>query len=108
MSLRDELIDAIEYAGYEPRGYSGRFMYGKYCVATAIDDPINFFLELEYLVDEYEELELALSDYRIDTLGLNLIVYWPNISWEPKAPPEPDVDSHLEQQYEDRFTSDWE
>lgn len=34
----ERLIELIEEAGYEPREYSGRGMYGKYCVGFTTDD----------------------------------------------------------------------
>lgn len=73
-----DLIRALEEAGYEPRSYSGRGMYGKSCVGCELDADA----ELWTLACEVS----ARSDDtpprpHTDSLGLGLIVYWPRFEW---------------------------
>lgn len=61
----DELIKAIKEAGYEPTAYSGRAMYGKYCVAVHLD--------------RYDNGESLPSDgARFDDMGRGSVIYWPH------------------------------
>ena len=64
----EELILKIEEAGLEPRAYSGRGMYGVYCVGCELDDD--------------EELPTPLHQVPgvcVDSLGRGRIAYWPRI-----------------------------
>jgi hypothetical protein len=65
----DQLIRKIQSAGFEARAYSGRGMYGKYCVGCD--------------VGEYDELPYALTSvagYHTDSMGRGTILYWPHIA----------------------------
>ena len=80
---------AITDAGFVPRDYSGRGMYGTYCLAIESDDDpcttllsiVGAFALLAETVDEVRELAEALKDCRTDTLGRGTIIYWPRIEW---------------------------
>ena len=69
--LRDKIIRIIENAGYEPRSYSGRGMYGKYCLG--VDLP-----EISGLV-RLGGVPLPTTD----SMGKGIIAYWPRV-----PPPE--------------------
>lgn len=69
--LRDKIINLIEAAGYEPRSYSGRGMYGKQCLG--VDLP-----KIAHLV-KLGGVPLPTTD----SMGLGIIAYWPNV-----PPPE--------------------
>lgn len=51
--------------------YSGRFMYGAKCYGIVCDDPIPCI---------EEAAEAGLRGARHDSMGLQYIVYWPDIS----------------------------
>jgi hypothetical protein len=61
-----DLIARIKDAGLQPRAYSGRTMYGKYCVGVS-------------LRGLYEADGLPLKGSRTDSLGMGIILYWPNV-----------------------------
>ena len=63
----EELTTALINEGLDPRAYSGRFMFGKECVAVSID--------------RFGEHILP-RGYKTDTLGLGYIVYWPSVKWD--------------------------
>jgi len=65
-----DLVDAILNRELQPRSYSGRFMYGKSCVACSIGHTGN----LEGLPKEGS---------RVDHLGMGYVVYWPDAEWTP-------------------------
>jgi hypothetical protein len=62
------LIKKIEQTGRSALSYSGRFMYGKECVAVKL-----------YRGDSGTDLPKA-GQCR-DSLGLSQIVYWPAVEW---------------------------
>lgn len=67
-----DLIDSIANRDMLPRSYSGRFMYGKKCVAC----------ELKWN-SGYTPEDLPLEGQVWDDLGLGKIVYWPGHEWTP-------------------------
>jgi len=70
---------------FNVRKYSGRFMFGKQCLAIDGDD-INPIL-LGYCIglvaaDEGVDLSGDLMGMRSDSMGLGMIYYWPYIEFE--------------------------
>ncbi len=63
-------IQKLEGEDFEPRSYSGRGMYGRYCVGVSIDD---YF--------DAQEVKKLISGSRMDNLGMGYIVYWPGLTW---------------------------
>ena len=82
MNLTNEQVDQINYAArcadIEPTAYSGRAMYGRYCLGLPVE---NFTQAAEFFVNLAEEdADTARSlarNMRTDSLGLGLIVYFP-------------------------------
>jgi hypothetical protein len=78
-----ELIESFcEEFGYEFYGdYSGRGMYGKRCVGIVCDSPMDVVIELcDYLRDNgVESATSALGGTSWDSMGLQSIVYFPNV-----------------------------
>lgn len=65
-----DLIDAIANRELQPRSYSGRGMYGRECVACAVESG--------------SDLEgLPKAGAHVDQLGRGYIVYWPAAEWTP-------------------------
>lgn len=61
-----KLINAIRAAGHEPTSYSGRGMYGRYCIGVSLDH-----------INDADGLPLKGSN--TDSLGRGIILYWPAI-----------------------------
>jgi hypothetical protein len=57
-------------------GYSGRNMYGKKCLGVVVSSP-------EVVVEMADDC--LWPDPAIDQLGLQYIVYWPQLKWEAPA-----------------------
>lgn len=59
---------------YEPRSYSGRAMYGKECIGLSLPD--------RHGLDNLKKLVGSMP--RMDSLGMGIIVYWPEFEWPKK------------------------
>ena len=80
------LMNAIENAGYEPRSYSGRGMYGKECLGVTVDRETSVFQLAAQIItasDDPGAMADFLSDVRVaeDSMGMGTIVYFPRIDW---------------------------
>lgn len=75
------LIKRLQAAGHEVRSYSGRGMYGRYCVGVSLT--------------RGERLTVGSRTASYDSLGLGSIAYWPSAVWpEGMADPsEAEVES---------------
>lgn len=74
----DTLKDAIEYAGYEWREYSGRGMYGRKCVGVTLSDASDLFALGAGLADYCDEESLPyFPNPTTDSMGRGIIAYWP-------------------------------
>ena len=75
MTNAEQLIAALESAGYTWRRYSGRGMYGKECVGVTLSDDGELF-DLGRTVGAIEA-ECNPGHVRTDNMGRGIIVYWP-------------------------------
>lgn len=84
------LVQAIEEAGYEARSYSGRGMYGAYCVGVTCGRNEAFSLGVKVAMalqatgeEDAESSVEALADLRVatDSMGHDMIVYFPGVAW---------------------------
>lgn len=81
MTNTQQFIEALESAGYEPRGYSGRCMYGKQCVAIVTDDhafKVGIFV-MASLPEDFDTYILESVDQ--DSMGCSTVIYWPDAEW---------------------------
>jgi len=65
-----------------PISYSGRGMYGAYCVAVVCENPFHV---IGTLIETFEDMrtyndELVINA-RIDNMGLQQVIYWPQLPW---------------------------
>jgi len=76
--------------GLEPREYSGRGMYGAYCLAVETDDrssaPLIIdateeMLNADYTKQDISDILIELKRVRTDNLGMGYIHYFPNLPW---------------------------
>lgn len=101
MKLTKEIIQsAADNADMLACPYSGRWMYGKQCIAIAfeaIGDLATLGAALAFeaarragdsnasdVVDAVEDMMYALSP-SIDSLGLGYVAYWPSIAWTEES-----------------------
>ena len=82
----EQLFDLIENAGYEPREYSGRGMYGRKCIGytvergTVIRSVANLMFAAACNGDDLEALCSEFSNAQNDEMGRNsVIVYFPAV-----------------------------
>ncbi len=84
----DALCSALEDAGYEPKKYSGRAMFGRSCLsvhcdggATAAFEICSAILENAEDIDQAKDILSALHDPSQDSMGRGAVLYWSGISW---------------------------
>ena len=74
-----ELYDALCDLGYEPRCYSGRYMYGEKCLAVELNNPSALW----NLAQALSRCDIEIDAPKTDSLGFHgIIAYWPSIKWE--------------------------
>ena len=73
-----KFLDALEQAGSEPRSYSGRGMYGKQCVSVSGDNVSAWEVARALWYNNFEEDDLDVPEPRSDSLGLEIVLYWPS------------------------------
>jgi len=74
--------ELLQDAGYEPMPYSGRGMYGKYCIAVRTGDIGHLFADVLSATKDNKSIQLdevsdAFRSMRTDSLGLDTVVYFP-------------------------------
>lgn len=83
----NELIEAIEDAGYTPSSYSGRGMFGARCVSVVLQSghsAARFGLTLGARLGA----DAASLRPEEDSLGTGTVVYFPREEW-PEGRPDP-------------------
>lgn len=68
------LKEAIEAAGYTPRSYSGRAMYGRQCLGTTVPNVAQAIIDIG-------AQGVKFNAPRQDNMGLDYIIYWPDVPW---------------------------
>lgn len=82
---KQQLINLLQSEGFEPRAYSGRNMYGKLCVGFTCDygKEIRSIVQLLFVAEAegiFEEAVKVLAKTKTDSLGLSVIVYFPDVA----------------------------
>lgn len=82
-----DLKEYLEIGGMETQPYSGRGMYGKECVSFTTDNVIESIVDIlseaamnaeqGEEVDTVLEVGEMLKKARVDSMGLQMIVYFP-------------------------------
>lgn len=102
MKTRD-LTDAIDGAGYQPRSYSGRGMFGRKCVGVVTEQgmsPFKIAADIAlHLVSssgshssaEEKLHELTELNVKQDSMGLDTIIYFPDVQWEDSQTEDEEV-----------------
>jgi len=78
--IKSFCAETDDYEIYET--YSGRFMFGRTCVAIVCDDTSTVLVDLSQYLFEHgvEDVRDALGTICYDNLGLQFIVYFPSIA----------------------------
>jgi hypothetical protein len=98
-----ELQQIVEDAGFETQSYSGRGMFGRKCLSFNLDrddNEFDAFLSIAESIQSYVEshddgFELKdITSYfmgaKSDSMGLGMVVYFPEIDWEDSEDQEED------------------
>lgn len=84
----ERFIELLEEAGYSHRAYSGRGMFGEYCIGArgdAADMLSDILVYCEITNEERVEVAGIFQNKRTDDLGLGTIVYFPSMKWEEQS-----------------------
>lgn len=91
------LQTVIENAGHDCRSYSGRGMYGKYCLGVVVSNIGEFFSNVADMLvqracedgenhgtvaNEVDDAVSALRRMKTDSMGRDMIVYFPGITYD--------------------------
>jgi hypothetical protein len=82
-------LDTLYDTGLSPRSYSGRGMYGKSCIGIETDEQTDVFT-LGFIVGQAlcgEDVG-HLPPCKTDSMGTDMIVYWPDLAWPESADEE--------------------
>lgn len=81
------LCRAIRQTGRRPRSYSGRGMYGARCVGVTIERGEEMELGRDLADYELGEEGERLPRACTDSMGLDVILYWPAVEWTKACNP---------------------
>ncbi len=105
MKILQEYLKEVAEEGADrsfQSNYQGRYMYGKGCLGIVCENPIvvAFNVAENIMIDLYEnalrsdndvpaeeerrqaeDLMALLKEFRVDTMGLDKIIYWPSVSY---------------------------
>lgn len=91
-------FDTLSDLAYDADGtaypnYSGRGMYGKTCVGIVIEesDLLKLGVSIANLFDD-DTKEYLVDNYKTDTMGRQIIVYWQGLTCEDAPKDEEDED----------------
>lgn len=97
----------IEDAGYEPRSYSGRGMYGASCLGVVVQDVGKFVGDVLHEIadhidtDDCGALELcepisdAFRGMSMDNMGRDIIVYFPHTEFNSNGDEDEGVEDEV-------------
>ena len=77
MTVSAEAIEILNAEGHQPYSYSGRYMYGKRCVAVNVEHHKDLFMLDRLFVENGFELDPP----EMDQMGLGYVAYWPSLDW---------------------------
>lgn len=81
-AIKNFINESEQYELYE--NYSGKCMFGRTCLGVIVqrnDSFIDFIIKLTKYLDDngIEDVDFSLEGVSYDALGLDTIVYFPNI-----------------------------
>ena len=86
----ERFIELLEEAGYSHRAYSGRGMFGDYCIGASTEGNAanmlsDILVHCEITNEERVEVAGIFKNKRTDDLSRGTIVYFPAMKWEDTA-----------------------
>jgi hypothetical protein len=79
----ENLVRLLTDAGFPPRSYSGREMYGKKCLGIVLESSSGLWPLAIELGKHEDDLPYTFTqrEPKTDSLGLDVIAYWPGVEW---------------------------
>lgn len=90
-----DLKQIVEDAGFDARSYSGRGMYGLKCLSFNLEQEENEFDAILSIAEsaqsyvessddgfELEDVTAYFMGAKSESMGLGVVVYFPNLIWE--------------------------
>lgn len=83
-----KLLEALDDGDCKLRSYSGRAMYGKECLGIVVHQPSTALSAIvdaclnhaeDMSRDDREDVIRGVGSYRTDNMGLDMIVYFPQV-----------------------------
>jgi len=74
-------IEVLEEAGYEPRSYSGRGMFGRQCVSVSGDDVSVWDIARALWFNNFDDEDLDIPEPSTDSMGRGIVIYWSRYEW---------------------------
>ena len=104
-----QLMGWLAACDLQAQSYSGRAMYGRQCVGVTVSDAEERTLAVRLLRsgiddsvvgdsdevtvhDVLDAIENLMDDARSDSMGHDIIVYWPSLAWDAAAATELGID----------------
>lgn len=91
----EQMIEALRDCRLRPRAYSGRGMYGRYCVGVTTDGPfeVGVTLGAHFCLNGIAPDEIPGPS--TDSMGQSTILYWPGLKWPEGMKDDEDEDDEL-------------
>ena len=79
-----EFVNLIASAGYRPKSYSGRGMFGKRCVSVNLDrnEETAFAANVIQVAQtrDVPAVMRVIADHSKDSMGMGVVLYWRSMS----------------------------
>jgi uncharacterized OB-fold protein len=95
-----EFVNLIASAGFRPKSYSGRGMFGKYCVSVNLDrDEETAFASAVINATQISDIRAVMrviSDHSKDSMGMGVVLYWRSMSADGVKFPDDSDDEEMD------------
>jgi hypothetical protein len=95
-----EFVNLIASAGFRPKSYSGRGMFGARCVSVNLDtNEVASFGAMVFATASPEEqpfVERLLGKYSMDSMGMGVVLYWRSMSADGVKFPDDSDDEEMD------------
>jgi len=76
--MKSDLQEFLEDCGFECRGYSGRYMGGKSCLAIVVDTMAEI---LDVMYEMGRRNVYVPTNVKWDNMGYGYVFYWPGVEF---------------------------
>lgn len=95
-----EFVNLIATAGFRPKSYSGRGMFGKRCVSVNLDrnEETTFAAAVINATQtcDVPAVMRVISDHCKDSMGMGVVLYWRSMSADGITFPEDSYDEEID------------